>query len=172
MKFLILFASKYGATEKCANLLSEKLNGDVTITNLKENKNITLSDYDKIIIGASVYAGSIQAEVKNFCAANSNLLLSKPFALFLSCMSDGKEEIKSYVERFFSNELINHAIVIDSLGYGFNFGKMNFFEKLIIKMVVKSKNKKGESNIKLDGKTNFSAISNEKIALFANKLNS
>jgi menaquinone-dependent protoporphyrinogen oxidase len=172
MKFLILFASKYGAAEKCANLLSEKLNGNVTIINLKENKNINLSDYDKIIVGASIYAGSIQAEVKDFCAANSNLLLSKPFALFLSCMSDGEEEIKSYVERSFSNELINHSTVIDSLGYGFNFSKMNFFEKLIIKMVVKSKNKKGESDIKLDGKTNFSAISNKKISEFANKLNS
>jgi menaquinone-dependent protoporphyrinogen oxidase len=172
MKSLIVFASKYGASEKCANLLSEKLNGDVTIINLRENKNINLSDYDKIIVGASVYAGSIQAEVKDFCAANSNLLLSKPFALFLSCMSDGKEEIKSYVERSFSNELINHATVIDSLGYGFNFNKMNFFEKLIIKMVVKSKNKKGESDIKLDGKINFLSISNEKIAEFANKLNS
>jgi menaquinone-dependent protoporphyrinogen oxidase len=171
MKVLILFTSKYGAAEKCANLLSEKLNGHVTIINLKETKNITLSDYDKIIVGASVYAGSIQAEVKDFCAANSNLLLSKPFAFFLSCMSDGKEEIKSYMKRSFSNELINHAIVIDSLGYGFNFGKMNFFERQIIKVVVKSKNKKGESDIKLDGKTNFLTISNEKIEEFANKLN-
>lgn len=172
MKFLILFASKYGAAEKCANLLSEKLNGDVTMINLKEKNNINLSDYDKIIVGASVYAGTIQAELKDFCTANSNLLLSKPFALFLSCMSDGKEELKSYVEKSFSNELIDHAAVIDSLGYGFNFSKMNFFEKLIIKMVVKSKNKKGQSDIKLDGKTNFSAISNEKIAEFANTLNS
>jgi len=38
-------------------------------------------------------------------------------------------------------------------------------------MVVKSKSKKGESDIKVDGKTNFSAISNEKILVFANKLN-
>ena len=38
MKTLILFASKYGGSEKCANLLSEKLNGDVTVVNLKENK--------------------------------------------------------------------------------------------------------------------------------------
>lgn len=171
MKFLILFASKYGASEKCANLLSEKLNGHVTVINLKENKNINLSDYDKIIVGASVYAGNVQAEIKNFCATNSNLLLSKPFALFLSCMSDGKEEINSYIQKSFSNELINHATAIDSLGYEFNFSKMNFFERQIIKMVVKSKNKKGESVIKLDGKTNFSAISNEKILVFANKLN-
>lgn len=171
MKVLILFASKYGASEKCAKLLSEKINGDVKIINLKENKNIDLSDYDKIIVGASVYAGSIQTIVKNFCAANTDLLLSKPFALFLSSMSDDKEEIKSYIQKSFSNELINHATTIDSLGYGFNFKKMNFFERQIIKMVVKSKNKKGESDIKLDYKTNFSAISNEKIAEFANKLN-
>ena len=171
MKTLILFASKYGATEKCANLLSEKLNGDVTVVNLKENKNINLSDYDKIIVGASVYAGSIQANVKDFCAGNSNLLLSKPFALFLSCVSDGKEEIKSYIQRSFSNELINHATAIDSLGYELNFSKMNFFERQLIKMLTNSKNKKGKSDIKLDGKTNFSAISNEKILKFANKLN-
>ena len=171
MKTLILFASKYGATEKCANLLSEKLNCDVTVMNLKENKNINLSDYDKIIVGSSIYAGNVQAEIKNFCTTNSNSLMSKPFGLFLSCMADSKEEIESYIQKSFSKELINHATIIDSLGCIFDFHKMNFFERQLIKMIFKSKNKKGESDIKMDGKTNFSTISNEKILKFANKLN-
>lgn len=171
MKTLILFASKYGGAEKCANLISEKLNGDVNIINLKENKNIQISDYDKIIVGCSVYVGNVQAEIKDFCALNSALLITKPFGLFLSCMADSKEEIKSYTQNAFSNELINHATIVDSLGGVFNFKKMNFFEKQIIKMILKSKHKKGELNNKIDGKTDISTISNEKLLKFVNAMN-
>ena len=172
MKTLILFTSKYGAAEKCANLLSEKLNGDVNIINLKETKDVTLSDYDKVIVGCSIYAGNIQSEVKDFCTTNLDLLLDKPFGLFMSCMTDKREEIKSYAEKSFSNELINHATVIDSLGAVFNFKKMNFFERQVIKMILNSKNKTGEFNIKVDGKTNISTISDEKILKFASVMNS
>lgn len=171
MKTLILFSSKYGGAEECAKLLSEKLNGDFNIINLKENKNIEISDYDKIIVGCSIYAGNVQAEVKEFCALNSASLITKPFGLFLSCMTDNKEEIKPYIQKSFSDELINHATIVDSLGGVFNFQKMNFFEKQIIKMILKSKHKKGEINVKTDGKTNISTISNEKILKFANAMN-
>ncbi|EKQ57823.1 MULTISPECIES: flavodoxin domain-containing protein [unclassified Clostridium] len=171
MKILILFASKYGGTEKCANLLSEKLQGDVKIINLKATKNIPISDYDKVIIGTSIYAGNVRSEVKKFCSDNLNSLMSKPFSLFLCCSTDKKSEINSYVEKAFPSELIKHATVIDSFGSVFNFSKMNFFERQIIKMIGKSKNKTGESDIKLDGKTNVSTISNEKILEFANIIN-
>lgn len=171
MKILILFASKYGGTEKCANLLAEKLQGDVKIMNLKENKNILLSDYNKIVVGTSIYAGNIQTEVKNFCTNNLNLLMSKPFSLFLSCLTDTKPEIQSYIEKSLPQELITHATVIDSLGSVFDFSKMNFFEIQIIKMIGKSKNKTGELSIKLDGKTNVSTISNTRILRFADLVN-
>lgn len=171
MKTLILFASKYGGAEKCANLLSEKLNDDFNIVNLKQTKNIQISDYDKIIVGCSIYAGNVDAEVKDFCSLNSDSLITRPFGLFLSCMTDNKEEIKSYTQKSFSNELINHATIIDSLGGVFNFQKMNFFEKQIIKLILNSKYKKGELPIKTDGKTNVSTISNEKILKFANAMN-
>lgn len=172
MKTLILFSSKYGGTEKCAHLLSEKLNGDVNVINLKENKNITLSDYDKIIVGSSIYVGNVQADIKDFCSNNSDSLIAKPFGLFLSCMADSKEEIKSYAQKSFSNELINHATIVDSLGGVFNFEKMNFFERQIIKMILKSKNKNGELDIKIDGKANVSTILNKKVLKFANAMNS
>ena len=171
MKILIAFASKYGGTERCANLLSEKLKGDIDVINLKENKNIQLSGYDKIIIGTSIYAGNVQTEVKNFCTNNLDLLMSKPFGLFLSCLSDTESEIRSYVEKSFPSELINHATIIDSLGSIFNFSKMNFFERQIIKLIGKSKNKTGELSINLDGKTNVSTISNDKILKFADSIN-
>ena len=171
MKTLILFTSKYGSAEKCANLLGEKLNGDVNIINLKQTKDVTLSDYDKVIVGCSIYAGNVQAEIKDFCTNNLDSLLGKPFGLFMSCMTDKNEEIRSYAEKSFSNELINHATVIDSLGAVFNFKKMNFFERQVIKMILNSKNKTGEFNIKVDGKTNISTISNEKILKFASVMN-
>jgi len=51
MKTLVLFASRYGCTEKCANMLAEKINGDVEVKDLVKNKKIGLDGYDLVIRG-------------------------------------------------------------------------------------------------------------------------
>ena len=63
MSTLIVYASKYGCTEKCVKLMSKKLNDKVDLINLKNINDIDLSKYDKVIIGGSIYIGRIQKEV-------------------------------------------------------------------------------------------------------------
>lgn len=46
--------SKYGCTEKCAELLSKELNGEVDIINLKKVMDIDISKYEKVIIASFV----------------------------------------------------------------------------------------------------------------------
>ena len=77
MKTLIVYATKYGSTEKCAKLLSGKLSSEVKLCNLKLEKNIDLSKYDKVIIGTSVYMGRVRKEINEFFISNSNELITK-----------------------------------------------------------------------------------------------
>ncbi len=51
MKTLILFASRYGATEEIAYMLKSAVGGDVTVRNIRE-RGITLDGYDTVIIGS------------------------------------------------------------------------------------------------------------------------
>ena len=55
MKTLILYATKYGATEACARLLAQNLEGEVQIINIKQAKDIDLRKYDRVILGSSIY---------------------------------------------------------------------------------------------------------------------
>ena len=54
MKTLILFASRYGATEEIAYMLKSAIGGDVTLCNVRE-RGVSLEGYDTVIIGSCVY---------------------------------------------------------------------------------------------------------------------
>lgn len=77
MNTLIVYASKYGCTEKCAKLLSKELYGEVDIINVKRMRDIDISKYEKIIIGGSIYIGKIQKGVTQFCSKNLHKLKEK-----------------------------------------------------------------------------------------------
>ena len=85
MKTLILYYSKYGTTEKCAKLLSEKIDGGADVVRYVDRKNADFGNYDTIIIGAPVYMGMLK-KMKAFCEANLQMLLTKKIGLFVCHM--------------------------------------------------------------------------------------
>jgi len=134
MKTLIAYATKRGFTKRCAELLSEKLNGEVDIIDIKKSKNIDVSIYKNIIIGGSVYMGKIRKEVPDFCNRNMSILLDKNIGLFICGLAEG-EVAKNELEACFPEKLSNNALTIDIFGGEYNFDKMNFIEKTIIKKI-------------------------------------
>lgn len=166
MRTLIVYATKYGSTEKCALKLSEKLVGEVELHNLKEKRSIDIKQYDKVIIGGSVYVGKIRKEVSEFCKDNLNQLKEKKIGLFTCGMRDGdfsEEQLNSS----FPQELLTSAIVKEALGGEFLFDKMNFFERFIVKKV--SKNDKNSEELKKN--KNVSTISEKSINQLAQLMN-
>lgn len=152
MNTLIVYTSKYGCTEKCAGLLSKELNDRVDIINLKNTGDIDISKYDKVIIGGSIYIGRIQKEVTEFCSKNLDKLKEKGIGLFICGMQEG-EAINTELNQNFPSELLNIAAAKEYLGGEFIFDKMNFMEKLIVKVV--SKVSSNKSNILNDNIHNF-----------------
>lgn len=136
MKTLIVYGSKYGCTEKCANLISKELNNEADLINLKKVKNINLSEYDKVIIGGSIYMGRIRKEVTKFCTKNLGKLKEKRIGLFICGMQAG-ESINTELDANFPEELVKIAVAKKSLGGEFLLNKMSFFDKFIIKKVLK-----------------------------------
>lgn len=67
MKTLILFASRYGATEEIAYMLKSAVGGDVTVRNIRE-RGITLDGYDTVIIGSCVYMFKLDKHIRHSCA--------------------------------------------------------------------------------------------------------
>ena len=144
MATLIAYVSQHGCTEKCATTLADKLQDDATLVNLKKDRNVTLDAYDTVLIGGSIHAGRIQKAVKKFCENNLNVLISKCTGLFLCCMETGENAQKQF-ENAFPEELRERAKATGLFGGAFDFAKMGFVSKTIIKKI--SKVDKSVSNI-------------------------
>ena len=171
MKILIAYTTRYGAAEACAKKLAEELNGECDLVNLKEAKNVEISKYDKVILGGSIYAGNSQAELRAFGLEICDELCKKPLGLYLSCMGFDAASVESYFWATFPGELLDHACAIKSFGGVFDFKKMNFFERTIIKMMGRNESaKKGVKNL-LNGKEKINTISLSRINKFAKDVN-
>lgn len=136
MNTIIVYGSKYGFTKKCVDRLAKELHGKVDLQDLKNGTNITISEYDTIIIGGSIYAGRIQKEVTEFCTMNLEDLKDKNIGLFICGMQEG-DAVETELTQNYNSELVKVAIAKDYFGGEFNFEKMNFIEKFIVKKISK-----------------------------------
>jgi menaquinone-dependent protoporphyrinogen oxidase len=136
MKTLIIYTSSHGCTEKAVKELSQKLSGEITSMDLKHHPSPPLYEFDRIIIGGSIHAGQIQKRIRNFCSANLNQLKSKEIGLFICCMYEA-EIAREEISNAFPEELHQMAKTEAIFGGEYNFDKMNFVEKLLVKKIAK-----------------------------------
>lgn len=154
MKSVIIYTTKYGSVEKAANILKSKMGGDVQLVNLMKEKAPELNGFDAVILGGSVYVGSVQKELKNYISVNLPVLQNKRLGLFICGAQVTPEETQKELEGNFPSELYNKAAIKGSFGYEFDFSKLNFMHKIMIGKIAGVK----ESQFKL---------SEEKIESFA-----
>ncbi|HDQ44282.1 MAG TPA: flavodoxin [bacterium] len=133
MKTMIVYQSMHGCTEKCAAKLQAVLPGGADVVNLKETKKADPQQYDAVIIGGSIHAGRIQGGIKRFCAAHRETLLEKKLGLFLCCMEE--EQAQKQFDENFPEPLRKHAKAQGIFGGEFDFERMNFIARTIVKKV-------------------------------------
>ncbi|NQU86602.1 MAG: flavodoxin [Mariniphaga sp.] len=136
MKTLIVYMSTHGCTAKAASEMKEKLGNQVTVINLKKDKIPLLNSFERIIIGGSIHAGQIQKRVKEFCISNLDSLLNRELGLFICCMHECETAIQQ-LKNAYAEELLNHAKATAILGGAYDFERMNFIKRMIVKKVAK-----------------------------------
>jgi len=134
MRTLILYATKYGATQEIAEAISGQIGGAV-LHDLKQGETPPLADFDCVIIGSSLYAGSIRKEAKVFLAQNAAQLRGKKLGLFLSGMAQGDEQ--KYFTDNFPPDMLQETTAASFLGGIFDPQKAGAMERLIMKAVTK-----------------------------------
>ncbi len=145
MKTTIIYATSQGCTEKAVQELSQKLSGEIFTYNLLQNPNPSFEDADRVIIGGSIHAGQIQKKVRDFCTSNMDALSYKEIGLFICCMHE-PEVAREQIKNAFPEELHQMAKTEAIFGGEFNFDKMNFVEKMLVKKIARVR----ESVSKLD----------------------
>jgi len=136
MQTLILYASKYGATREIAQRIAQKV-GEAKIYDLKQNDIPDFSLFDCVIIGSSLYAGSIRKEAKVFLSQNTDKLRDKKLGLFLSGMDTDKNNEKNYLDKNFPPELLSAAKAKSHLGGIFDPQKAGAMQSFIMKKILK-----------------------------------
>lgn len=141
MKTAIIYYSKYGTTKKVAEMIQDRMVTDeVTMINIQKERmaDLDFSDYNRIIIGTSVYAGSSKKRFKKFCTDNYlSLFAKKELGLFLCGMESNHLRQQQEIERSFPEELLRHSKTRGFMGGEFLINKMNFFERIIVKRMAK-----------------------------------
>lgn len=126
--------STHGCTENVVNELKENLGSDADIVNLRKDPNPELKEYSRIIIGGSIHAGQIQRKVREFCEHNLDVFRFKEVGLFICCMYEG-QVAKDQLKNAFPEKLHQYSKTEAIFGGEFNFTRMNFLEKMIVKKV-------------------------------------
>ncbi len=151
MKNVILYTTRHGFTEKCANMLQSQLSGNTTVINLATQTAPNLDAFDTVILGGSLYMGQTQKALRQFAKEHLQELLKKRVCLFLCC---GTEAFQAN----FPEELTRHATMKSVFGAEISLARLGWFERFIVKIVSK-------------GKGDFTTIHADVIADFAKKIN-
>ena len=125
MKILIAYATRFGTTEKCVNMLAEilrKKNLEVELVDIKKNKRVKPEDFDMVIVGGSFLIFKMNAYVVKFVRRNLNTLLNKKTGVF---MCGGEEDWEKEIKKGFPEELLDKAVVKGYFGYEMLWDKMN-----------------------------------------------
>ncbi|NLZ94341.1 MAG: hypothetical protein GX921_00760 [Bacteroidales bacterium] len=156
---IIVYASRHGTTAEYAKNLLKLLDGNVDLCSLDERVDSLpdMSFYDTIVIGGSIHYGKNSKIVVSFAKNNIELLSTRRLGLFVTSYFDGDKAIEQ-LSRAYPKELLDKAIVADYFDGELLYPKLNFFEKIVAKVVLKAEELQP-------------LIAKSKIIDFANKLN-
>ena len=169
MRTLIIYGSNHGCAKKCAEILKGKLKGEVDIVDIRKDITLDLNDYEKVIIGGSIYMGKIQKEITEVCESYCDNLKDKKLGLFICCMNESN--VEEQLKENFPEKLREASISQAYFGGAFNFKDMNFFERFIIKKVSKNLAKEDEKFRNMDMSKYMDMIEKENISNFAKVMN-
>jgi len=104
-KLLIAYASKHGHTRKIAARLADVVResgAQVDVFDLIHGPQPVITEYDVVVVGASIHAGHHQKEVVDWVRRRSIRLSAMPSAFFSVCLTaaDETDEARSTSQRY------------------------------------------------------------------------
>ena len=146
MKILIVYGSTEGQTRKIADFLraeAEKLGHQVRMVDATSNPPQPVG-FDLVLIGASVHMHKYQTAVLHYIKSNIenlNKMHCGFFSVSMAAASGDAESLKELdaVTKAFLKETGWNTAIIEQVAGALLYSKYDFFKKLIMRMIQKSK---------------------------------
>jgi menaquinone-dependent protoporphyrinogen oxidase len=135
VKVLIAYRSRYGATESCARALAAKISGGAALHDLRAAGRPSLTEFDVVLIGGSIYGGKIQREIEPFCDRERERLLSRRVGLFICCFYQGERGMAELADAF-PPWLSAHAFARELLGGELSLQKLSLPDRLLVRSLI------------------------------------
>ncbi|MCB1491005.1 MAG: hypothetical protein KDJ77_04265 [Rhodobiaceae bacterium] len=170
MDILIVYGTTEGQTRKIVRFLTDRFRGAghaVTEADAADGLATTISDFDRVILAASVHAGRYQSSIVHLARANHDALTARR-AVFLSisltAASDDVEErqgLEECVEKFAHETgwTPNH---VEHVAGAFRFTQYDFFKGLVMRSIA------ARHNIKVARGADLELTDWDALACFAN----
>ncbi|GLB51282.1 protoporphyrinogen oxidase [Neptunitalea chrysea] len=142
-KIAIIYASVDGQTLKISKRISAQLRSKDYVVDMTEitNCNYRLSDYELVVIGASIRYGKHAKKVNRFIIENQSFLKTIKTAFFsvnLVARKSNKNTFDSnpYVQKFIQN-IGWKPTIIDVFAGKLDYDSYPFYDKMLIKIIMK-----------------------------------
>ena len=137
MSGIVIYKSKYGATKKYAEWISEAIGFEcVSVQDADINKVV---EFDTVILGGGIYAGGIA--IVPFLKKNYSKLKDKKIIVYTCGASPYDEKsVNEVIDKNMKDEL--KGIPVYYCRGGFDFKNMTFMDKTLCKMLRKALSKK------------------------------
>jgi menaquinone-dependent protoporphyrinogen oxidase len=132
MKTLIAYCSRYGTARTCASHLAQALGSAAEVVDLAVARPASLSPYDAVVIGGSIYAGRIQTRITAFCDLHREELLNTTVGVYLCCLYQG-ERAERQMREAFPDWLLAHASHAALPGGELRYAGLRWYHKLAIR---------------------------------------
>ncbi|UTF52088.1 flavodoxin domain-containing protein [Natronosalvus rutilus] len=140
--FLILYGTGEGQTAAVARRIGEKIaerGHETTVVDAAETEpDLEVEDFDAVLVGASIHAGTHQEAVTEFVRSWRAVLAAKPTAFFQVSLSSASEEGRTqaagYVDEFVETTGW-HPDRVGLFGGALRYSEYGFLKRLLMKQI-------------------------------------
>jgi menaquinone-dependent protoporphyrinogen oxidase len=142
---LIVYASTHGHTAKIADRLAQAVRdggADAHVREVSSAQELVPSDYDALIVGASIHASHHQREVVDWVKRHAITLSDMPSAFFSVCLAaaedtdESREATRKYVDDFVDETGWTPRRTTTFAG-ALQYLEYNFATRLVIRLMMK-----------------------------------
>ncbi|WP_413700669.1 menaquinone-dependent protoporphyrinogen IX dehydrogenase [Psychromonas sp. KJ10-10] len=140
-KTLVLYSSVDGQTLKIIDYINQQIEGDLAVFDIDQQPDIDFSQYDKVLVGASIRYGNFRKNILAYVNQHKVQISALPNAFFLVCLTARKPEkstpeTNTYMLKF--DQLSTWQPQLKGVFAGaLLYSKYNWWQTLIIQLIMK-----------------------------------